>query len=127
MLILHSFRFIGLAFLVPGVVAADLPAAFAVPAAGGDLATAILALLALATLGGRIGIALTWTFNLWGTVDLLNAFYQGNRAGLAAGQLGAGYFIVTVLVPLLLVTHALVFRLLLQRRNAETVRTVQAA
>ncbi|HWW10756.1 MAG TPA: hypothetical protein VNY76_10975, partial [Candidatus Acidoferrales bacterium] len=29
LLILHSFRFLGLAFLVPGVVSPDLPRAFA--------------------------------------------------------------------------------------------------
>ena len=44
---LHSFRFFGLVFIVPGVVG-TLPPAFAVPAAWGDLATGVLALLALA-------------------------------------------------------------------------------
>src|SRR5262249_36924876 len=48
LLLLHSFRFVGLAFLVPGVVSPDLPAAFARPAAYGDLIAAVLALLALA-------------------------------------------------------------------------------
>lgn len=57
-LVLHSFRFIGLAFLVPGVVSPDLPAAFAYPAAYGDIVAAILALLALATLPSRAGIVI---------------------------------------------------------------------
>jgi len=77
-LLLHSFRFIGLAFLVPGVVSPELPLAFARPAAYGDLATAVLALLAIATLRNRLGIILVWAFNLLGTADLLYAFYQGN-------------------------------------------------
>src|SRR5215468_2144635 len=102
---LHAFRFIGLAFLVPGVVSPDLPAAFARPAAYGDLIAAILAMLALAALKTRLGIPLAWVFNLWGTMDLLYAFYEGNQAGLGPGQLGAAYFIVTVLVPLLFITH----------------------
>lgn len=76
-LLLHGFRFLGLAFVLPGVVSPDLPAAFARPAAYGDLATAILALLALATLGTATGVVLTWTFNIFGTADLLFAFYQG--------------------------------------------------
>jgi hypothetical protein len=116
-LLLHSFRFVGLAFLVPGVVSPDLPIAFAGPAAYGDLATAILALLALATLRSTLGTILVWTFNVLGTADLLNAFYQGDRTGLglAPGLQGAAYFIPTVLVPLLLITHGLVFRLLLHR------------
>src|ERR1700739_4197239 len=88
LLILHSFRFLGLAFLVPGVVSPDLPSAFAQPAAYGDLIAAILALLSLLFLRSKVGGVIAWIFNLWGSVDLLNAFYQANRAGLTAGQLG---------------------------------------
>jgi hypothetical protein len=115
LLILHSFRFVGLSFLIPGVVAPDLSPAFAVPAAFGDLGAAILALLALWALPSRLGILLAWIFNIWGTADLLFAFYQGNQAGFTAGQLGAAFYIPTFLVPLLLVTHVLVFRVLLRR------------
>jgi hypothetical protein len=121
LLILHSFRFIGLAFLVPGVVAAELPSAFAVPAAYGDLIAAVLALLALAALRSSFGIALAWVFNLWGSADLLYAFYQGNASGLLPGQLAATYFIPTFIVPLLLITHGLVFWILLQRDTATAV------
>ncbi len=114
-LLLHAFRFVGLAFLVPGVVSPDLSIAYAAPAAYGDLATATVALLALATLRSPLGIVLVWAFNVLGTVDLLNAFYQGDRTGLglAPGLQGAAYFIPTVLVPLLIITHGVVFRLLL--------------
>jgi hypothetical protein len=114
LLALHGFRFIGLSFLVPGVVSADLPAAFARDAAYGDLVAAMLALLSLAALRSRFGIPLVWLFNIWGTLDLLNAFYQANAAGLPIGQLGATYFIPTAIVPLLLITHGLMFRILLQ-------------
>lgn len=115
-LVLHVFRFVGLAFLVPGVVSPDLPAAFARPAAYGDLLTAMLALLALATVPSRLGIVLVWVFNAVGSVDLLVAFYRGNGTGVgfAPGLQGAAYFIPTVLVPLLLITHGLVFGLLLR-------------
>src|SRR5215467_8614041 len=81
LLLLHSFRFIGLAFLVKGVVAPELPAAFAVPAAYGDLIAALLALVALAALRSGFGIPLVWVFNLWGSADLLNAFYQAVLPG----------------------------------------------
>jgi hypothetical protein len=113
-LVLHSFRFEGLAFLVPGVVSPDLPTAFAHSAAYGDFAAAVLALLSLASLSSGAGVVLVWIFNFWGTFDLLNAFYQANAAGLVAGQLGATYFIPTLVVPLLLITHALAFRILLK-------------
>jgi hypothetical protein len=127
LLLLHSFRFIGLAFLVPGVVWPDLPAAFARPAAYGDLTAAVLALLSLATLHSKVGIVLVWVFNIWGSADLLFAFYQGLiGVRLTPGQLGATYFIPTVVVPLLLITHGLLFRLLLKRDGAgigQTQRT----
>ena len=115
LLLLHSFRFIGLSFMVPGVASPDLPGAYARPAAYGDLVAALLALLALAALPSRLGIGLVWVFNLWGSADLIYAFYQGViGVGLEPGRLGAAYFIPTVVVPLLFITHGLVFRLLLR-------------
>ena len=116
LLILHSFRFIGLAFLVPGVVSPDLPSAFAHSAAYGDIIAAMLALLSLLFLPSAAGVAAAWIFSLWGSADILNAFYQANHAGLLAGQLGAAFFLPTLIVPLLLITHGLAFRILLQHQ-----------
>lgn len=116
LLILHTFRFIGLAFLVPGVVSPDLPPAFAHSAAYGDIIAAILALLSLRLLPSAAGVAVAWIFSLWGSADILNAFYHANHAGLLAGQLGAAFFLPTLVVPLLLITHGLAFRILLQRQ-----------
>jgi hypothetical protein len=123
LLILHSFRFEGLAFLVPGVVSPDLPPAFAHSAATGDIIAATLALVSLAFLSRRAGVVIAWIFNLWGSADLLNAFYQANTAGLVPGQLGVTYFIPTLVVPLLLITHGLAFRILLQGEPAAKTRT----
>jgi hypothetical protein len=114
----HVFRFIGLCFLVPGVVAASLPRAFAAPAAYGDLIAAILAVMATLTLYGRRSwaIPVVWVFNVWGALDLLFAFYQGEiGVRIEPGSLGAGYFIPTVLVPTLLILHGLTFWLLLRK------------
>jgi hypothetical protein len=122
LLILHSFRFIGLAFLVPGVVSADLPSAFAHSAAYGDIVAATLALLALASLPRAAGVVIAWIFNLWGAADLLNAFYQANDAGLVPGQLGVTYFIPTLVVPLLLITHGLAFRILLHHQSESAMQ-----
>jgi hypothetical protein len=119
-LMLHGFRFLGLAFVLPGVVSPELPGAFAQPVAYGDLITAILALLALITLGTGAGTVATWVFNIFGMTDLLFGFYLGSRISLAAtpGLLGAGYFILAAYVPLLLITHGLAFRILLQTKVA---------
>jgi hypothetical protein len=126
LLILHSFRFIGLAFLVPGVVSPDLPSAFAQSAAYGDIIAATLALLSLLLLPRGAGVVMAWTFNLWGSADVLNAFYQANHAGLVAGQLAATYFIPTLVVPLLLITHGVAFRILLQHQNVSVARQPMA-
>ena len=116
----HTFRFVGLSFLVPGVVSPSLAPAFAAPAAYGDLGAAILAIAAVFSLRYRTlwAIPLVWLFNLWGTIDLLNAIYQGQiGVGIGPGSLGAALFIPTVIVPALLITHGLIFRLLLQPRD----------
>jgi len=121
LLILHSFRFLGLAFLVPGVVSPDLPGAFATAAAFGDIVAAALALLSLLSLQSAPGLVVAWIFNVWGFVDLVNAFYQANATGLSPGQLGAAYFIPTLIVPLLLITHGLAFRVLLQHQQEPVI------
>ena len=114
LLLLHAFRYLGMVFLVPTVVGPALPAAFAVPAAYGDLLAALLALLAIAALrqAWPVAIPLVWLFNVEGTLDLVNAFYQGLRNNV---QLGAAYYIPTVAVPALLVTHAMIFAMLIRR------------
>jgi hypothetical protein len=124
LLILHSFRFVGLAVLIPGVVSPDLPSAFAHPEAYGDMIAAILALFSLLLLPNTAGLAAAWIFNLWGTADLFNAFYLANHAGLLAGQLGAAFFLPTLIVPLLLITHGLSFRILLKREHEPVTNKV---
>ena len=115
----HTFRYVGLSFLVPGVVSPSLAPAFAEPAAYGDLGAAILAITAVLSIKYRAPwvVPLVWLFNLWGTLDLLNAIYQGQiGVGIGPGLLGAAFFIPTVIVPALLITHGLSFRLLLRPR-----------
>jgi hypothetical protein len=112
----HMVRFIGLSFLVPGVVSGSLPQAWAIPAAYGDFVAGILAIIATAGLArtANWAIATVWMFNVWGFADLLFAFYKGARINLEPGALGAGFYIVTTLVPALLVSHALIFELLIR-------------
>jgi len=116
----HLFlRFIGLSFLIPGVVSPELPAAFAAPAAYGELVAGILAIIATVALSRRVSwaIGLVWVFNVWGAADLLFAAYQGPHLGIGPGEFGAAFFIPTAIVPPLLVTHALIFGLLARRES----------
>jgi hypothetical protein len=114
---LHSFRFFGLVFILPGVVGPDLPAGFAVFAAYGDFATGVLAILALLTVRLR---PLFWlfvvAFNLVGAADIIIDYYHGNEFDLPAlaGQLGATYAIPIIYVPLLMITHVIAFYLLVR-------------
>jgi hypothetical protein len=118
----HMFlRTIGLSFLVPGVVSTSLPGAFAAPAACGDFVAAVLAIAATLSLAKRAAwaVALVWVFNVWGAADLLNAIYQANiRAKIDPGSLGAAFYIPTAIVPPLLVTHALIFLILLRLKSS---------
>jgi hypothetical protein len=105
---LHSFRFFGLAFILPGVVGPNLPASFANFAAYGDFATGILAMLALLAVGIRpLFWAFVVAFNIVGAADLIVDYYLATEAGLPAlaGELGATYAIPIIYVPVLMITH----------------------
>ena len=114
---LHSFRFFGLVFILPGVVGKNLPPSFASFAAYWDLATGLLAILALLTVRIR---PLFWlfvvAFNLVGVVDLILDYYHATRVDLPAlaGQMGAAYAIPILYVPVLMITHVVAFYLLLR-------------
>jgi len=118
---LHSFRFFGLVFILPGVVGPNLPAGFATVAAYGDFATGLLALLALLTVRIR---PLFWLFvagfNLVGIADILLDYYHATRIGLPemAGQLGAAYAIPILYVPMLMITHIVALYWLMQPKVA---------
>jgi hypothetical protein len=117
LLLLHAMRTVGMVFIVPAVVDPNLPRDFAVPATYGDLLAVLLALAALAALRARLtgALVLVWIFNIEGTVDFLYALYQGLRLGLTDYQLGVAWYIPTFIVPALLVTHIMIYALLLKR------------
>lgn len=119
LVLFHATRYVGATFLTPSVIDPNTPAAFTVPGAVGDLLTVFLALVALWALrrGSRWTLPLLWIFNVVGTLDFINAFYQGIRLDLTRYQLGATWFIPTVLVPAYIVVHALIFEILIRRSS----------
>ena len=118
LLLLHSFRHIGLMFLAIGAVKYELPTAFSVPAGLGDLTASLLAFLALAFIRLRWSLAMpmVWLFNIEGTLDLFNAVFRG-VINDAWNGMGATFWIPSVIVPALLVTHYIVFLILLRPVN----------
>jgi len=122
---LNSFRFFGLVVLLPGVVGPNLPSSLATVAGYWDLATGILAILALLAVRVRpLFWLLVVIFNLVGIVDLILTYYHAVRVNLPAlaGQLGAAYVIPVLYVPALMITHIAAIYLMLRRRP----RTVPA-
>jgi hypothetical protein len=129
---LHSFRFFGLVFILPGVVGPNLPASFAVFAAYGDFATGVLAIVALLTVRIRpLFWSLVAAFNIVGATDIIVDYYHAVQAGLPAmaGQLGATYAIPIIYVPVLMITHVIAFYLLIrpQRKAAQPLAHKVAA
>ena len=124
---LHSFRFFGLVFIVPGLVGPAIPSSFSASAAWGDLAAGLLAMLAVMSFRTR---PLFWflvaAFNLVGAGDLLLNYLHAVRVGLPemSGQLGITYLIPVLYVPILMITHIAAFALM--ARSASSISTAAA-
>jgi hypothetical protein len=117
---LHSFRFFGLVFILPGIVGPHLPVGFPAFAAYGDFATGILALLALLTIRLRpVFWSFVVAFNIVGAVDIIVDYYHGVTLNLPAvsGELGSTYAIVIIYVPLLMITHFIAFYFLMRPQS----------
>lgn len=115
LLIPQTFRHVGITLLVPGVVAPEMPRSFALPTAVGDTATQVLTLLALGCLyrGWRYAVPLVWVVNTFGLADLLLNVGRAARTG-AIAFLQAAWVVPTFVVPLMVVSHALIFWVLLR-------------
>jgi hypothetical protein len=108
---IHAFRIVGGTILAPGAVDASVPADFRTMIGYGDMATALLALLALIALRFRWrgAIALVWICIAVGLLDTVNAIIQSMRDSVFTHALGVNWVIVTMYVPALLVSTVLIF------------------
>jgi hypothetical protein len=113
-LLAHSFRHIGLVYLIPQVVPELPPSSFASPTAWGDLASAALAFVALAAVrrGGGAARPLALLFNVVGFLDLGYASYTARQAELMTFKIGVAYLLPVIVVPGLVVSHVVLFWLL---------------
>jgi len=118
LLAFHALRYIGLVFLAPGVPSPDLPQSFAAPAGIGTAIAGVLALLSITALRARwpFAIPLVWVMNVEGLADFANAFVQGATSAVPT-QLGAAYYVPIVIVPAGIVTHVMMFGMMLRWRG----------
>src|SRR5215831_10960783 len=119
LLLYACLRVNGLMFLMPGLVSRELPRAFAVPTAYGDLAAAILALLALWPIRTENNLALpmVWLFNVVGLLDLAYANISTFKDHVDPTYLGVSYYLAAINVPAMVVVHVLIFVYLLRRKS----------
>ena len=112
----HAFRFVGGTILAPGAVAAGVPTEFRTMVGYGDIATAVLALVALFALRVRSSraIALVWLCVAVGMLDTVNAIIQSVRFSVFDDPLFVNWVIVTAYVPALLVSSLLIVLRLLR-------------
>ena len=111
LLLYACLRVNGLMFLMPGLVSPDLPRAFAVPTAYGDVTAAVLALLAVACLrsGSILAAPMVWLFNVVGFLDLIYANVSTFKDNVDPTQLGVSYYLAVLNVPAMLVVHVIIF------------------
>jgi len=116
LLFVHVFRYVGMTLLVTGMVDSKLPAGFLFSAAYGDLLEAALALASILALRShwRAAIPLVWVANTWGFADLLNGVRGVVQLNVPSFDLGTCWYIYTFYAPVVIVSHVLIFGILLR-------------
>ncbi|MGO9766100.1 MAG: hypothetical protein ACLPM8_10640 [Myxococcaceae bacterium] len=129
LLFVHTSRYVGMTLLVPGMIDPKLPREFLSSAAYGDLLEAALALASIFALRSnwRVAVPLVWVANTWGFVDLLNAVRSALQVSLPSFNLGSIWYIYVFLGPLVIVSHLMIFWVLLVRNKVLSPAETQPA
>jgi hypothetical protein len=119
MLFIHSFRHIGLTILIPSIVDTDIQNSFIYNYAYGEYFIAAFAVACLIglTVQFRGSIYLVWIFNIMGTVLVIYAWIQFYIIDITQYKLGTFWFIPTFFMPALLVSHYVIFLMLIKRKH----------
>ncbi len=112
-------RYVGMTLLVSGMVDPKLPKEFLSSAAYGDLLAAALALASIFSLRSnwRFAIPLVWVANTWGFADLLNGVRSVLQVNVPSFNLGTFWYVYTFYAPLVIVSHVMIFWILLKSRS----------
>jgi hypothetical protein len=119
LLFVHVPRYVGMTLLVTGMIDPKIPREFLSNTAYGDLLEAALALASIFTLRSnwRFAIPLVWVANTWGFVDLLNAVRGVLQVNLPSFNLSTIWYIYTFYGPLVIVSHLLIFWVLIKSKS----------
>jgi hypothetical protein len=119
LLFVHVPRYVGMTELVPGMIDPKLPNAFVSSAAYGDLLAAALALASIFALRSnwRGAALLVWAANIWGFVDLLNGVRGVLQLNVPSFNLGTFWYVYTFYAPLVLISHLMIFGVLIKSRS----------
>jgi hypothetical protein len=116
LLFVHVFRYVGMTLLVTGMIDPKLSGEFLSSAAYGDLLEAALALASIVALRGkwRVAVPLVWVANSWGFLDLLNGLRGVVRLNVPSFNLAAFWYVYTFYAPLVIVSHLMIFWILIK-------------
>ena len=115
----HVPRYVGMTLLVTGMVDPKLPREFLSSAAYGDLLEAALALASIFALRSnrRVAVPLVWVANTWGFLDLLNGLRGVVQLNVPSFDLATFWYVYTFYAPLVLVSHLMIFAILVKSRS----------
>jgi len=117
--LVHALRYLPSSAFAPGQVDARVPADAMAAIAFGDLASAVLALLAALFLryrwSGALGVA--WIVNIVTSIDWLYAGFLAASRQLVTYPLGGNWYIINYYVPVIGVIHLMIFARLLGHSN----------
>lgn len=118
----EALRYLPSSAFAPGQVSDAVPKAAMAGIAYGDLASALLSLLAAFSLRYKVSgaIAIAWVVNVVTSLDWLYASFLAASNQLVTYPMGANWYIVNYYVPAIGVAHVLIFVLLFKadRRRA---------
>ena len=97
----------------------NLPGEFLSSAAYGDLLEAALAFASIFALRSnwRVAVPLVWVTNTWGFVDLLNGVRGVLTLNVPSFNLSTIWYIYTFYAPLVVVSHLIIFGILIKSRS----------
>ncbi len=119
LLFVHVLRYVGMTLLVAGMVDPKLPEEFRSSAAYGDLLEAALALASIFALrvNWRFAVPLVWVANTWGFVDLLNGVRGVLQLYVPSFNLATLWYVYTFYAPVVIVSHVMIFWILIKSKS----------